>query len=553
MSLRTRLLLAIAGSGLAILLGSVVAREIAIRYASEASIHSSIEARIGSLEREVCEAGRDFERFERRRGEAGGERGGPPRPFDERSGIAGPPGGPVDRGPGGPPPPRADEPGSREFRPAEPRGREFGPGQRSGGPGGPGGPVGPAGEREPFPGRFGGPNPFGGPRMTRVFFYDPEFKPRLPGGPAFPEAAKAGLRAGETFVNGRDEGGFFGAVATSWTGGGCTYALAIMPTPPSFASFTSLIIGALLLIGAPALVLSFALTQPVTRIRTLATEVRDAAAKRYETSVTVTGRDEIAELGHAFNEASAVVRAHLAEVERREKALRDFVAHTTHDVALPLSVLLSHVSNLRQKTEGQGTDETVTAIAQETQYIASLLANLEAVARLESDEALHEKHPVDLGALVERVAVRHRGIAASTKVDFNHSIPAKPVWVTGDITLIEQATNNLVHNAIQYNHADGHVALVLDVEGDQFALRVSDDGPGVPETDVHRLGESRFRSDEARSRRPNGMGLGLSIVRDVARRHVFTLTLGNSTEGGFEAVLSGRTRSEEGAEKPSMA
>ena len=502
MTLRSRLILALAGSGLAILLGTFVAREIAIRYASEASIHSSIEARLSSLDRETCEASRDFERREFR----------PRRPND----------------PGGPP-----------FGPRGPREPEFrrGPPLKGG-----------MREREPFAGGFGAGS-FGGPRMTRVFFYDPEFKPRRPEEPPFPEAAKTRLRAGETQVNGRERGGFFGAVATSWTGGPCTYALAIMPTPPPLAAFTSLIVGALLLIGFPAIALWFSLTQPVARLRALAAGVREAAAKHYETSIAVTGKDEIAELGHAFNEASSVVRAHVAEVERREKALRDFVAHTTHDVALPLSVLLSHVSRLGQSEAARESAETVAAIAQETQYIASLLANLEAVARLESDTVLHERHPVDLTALVERVGVRHRGVASSTGVDFNHSVPQAPVWVTGDVTLIEQAVNNLVHNAIQYNRANGHVALVLEAEGDSFVLRVSDDGPGVADHDVARLGESRFRSEGARSRRPNGMGLGLSIARDVARRHEFTLTLGNRPEGGFEAVLAGTTRGQDSPEK----
>ncbi|MEO8359243.1 MAG: HAMP domain-containing sensor histidine kinase [Vicinamibacteria bacterium] len=526
MSLRTRLLLAIAGSGLAILLGSVIARDIAIRFAAESAIHSSIEGRVNSMDREICEAGRDFERFGRR-----GEGFGPGPRVPEPGGAT--------PGPLGEPP---HEPGSAWPRPQDGPNREFGP--RGGGL--------PPGERDSFTGRFGG-GLFGGPRMTRVYFYDPDFKPRPFGGPPFPEAAKLTLRSGEPFVNGRDAGGFFGAIATPWTGGACTYALAVMPTPPSFNSFTSLIVGALFLIGAPAFVLSLALAKPVARIRQLATEVRGAAAKRYETAVPVSGGDEIAELGHAFNEAAAEVRAHLGEVERREKALRDFVAHTTHDVALPLSVLLSHVTSLRQKAVGKDADQTVTAIAQETQYIASLLANLEAVARLESDQALHEKHPVDLVALVERVAIRHRGIAESTGVDFNYSVPSAPVWATGDVTLIEQAANNLVHNAIQYNQAGGHVALVLDVEGNQFDLRVSDDGPGVPEGDVQRLGESRFRSEEARSRRPNGMGLGLSIARDVARRHGFSLSLGNSAEGGFEGILSGSRRDEEAPKKPSIS
>lgn len=487
MTLRTRLLLALGGSGLAILLGGFVAREIAFRYASEASIQSSLEARLGTLDRQTCETGMDFLRREFHPQPDGGDG---PRPGDMQPRMRPRPGG---GGFGGPPPE-----GMRE---------------RGG--------------------------PFSGPRMTRVFFYDADFNPRPPGAPPFPESAKARLRRGDASFHGREEGGFFGAVATPWPGGVCTYALAILPTPPPLAAFTSLIMGALLLIGAPAIALWFALTKPVARLRALAADVRTAASKHYETSVPVQGKDEIAELGHAFNEASAVVRAHVAEVERRERALREFVAHTTHDVALPLSVLLSHVATLRQSAGTVGSDATIGAVAQETQYISSLLANLEAVARLESDVVLHEKHPVDLTALVERVAVRHRGVAASGGIDFNHAAPTAAVWVRGDVTLIEQAVNNLVHNAIQYNRPGGHVALVLEQTAEGFAIRVSDDGPGVRDHDLPHLGESRFRSEEARSRRPNGMGLGLSIARDVAKRHNFALTLGNRTEGGFEAVLTG--------------
>src|SRR5262245_18592373 len=94
MTLRTRMLLTLAGSGLAIFLGSYVAREIAIHYASEAAMHSSIGSRLNSLDRETCETGRDFERFRgaRRPEEVGGP-GGP-------GGGLGRPGG----GSGGPPP-----------------------------------------------------------------------------------------------------------------------------------------------------------------------------------------------------------------------------------------------------------------------------------------------------------------------------------------------------------------------------------------------------------------------------------------------------------------
>jgi signal transduction histidine kinase len=73
-------------------------------------------------------------------------------------------------------------------------------------------------------------------------------------------------------------------------------------------------------------------------------------------------------------------------------------------------------------------------------------------------------------------------------------------------------------------------------------IRVADDGPGVPPTVMPRLGERRFRSDEARSRRPTGTGLGLSIARDVAERHGLTLSFEHGdaeTHRGLVAVLEG--------------
>ena len=80
MSLRTRLLLSLLGSGLAILAGSWIAREFAVRYASEAAIRSSIEARVGAMDQAICEAGTDFDRPEFR-GRPRGPRGpnGPDR------------------------------------------------------------------------------------------------------------------------------------------------------------------------------------------------------------------------------------------------------------------------------------------------------------------------------------------------------------------------------------------------------------------------------------------------------------------------------------------
>ena len=79
----------------------------------------------------------------------------------------------------------------------------------------------------------------------------------------------------------------------------------------------------------------------------------------------------------------------------------------------------------------------------------------------------------------------------------------------------------------------------------RFSLRVIDDGPGIAPEDLARLPERRFRGEAARTRQPDGLGLGLHIARDVAERHGFKLSFRASEYGGLEAELSGSLRPED--------
>jgi signal transduction histidine kinase len=280
----------------------------------------------------------------------------------------------------------------------------------------------------------------------------------------------------------------------------------------------------------------------VRRIRALAAEVRRSAASRYSEPVRADGDDELAELARAFNQAGEEVRSHLLTLEQREQVLRAFVANTTHDVMVPLTVLQGHLVSLRKSADRQGTTaELLVSALEETHYLASLVHNLGAAAKLEAGEPEMARSEVDLCKLVERVAGRHRPIARERAVQVELAVPEDPLCVEGDVTLIEQALSNIVHNAVRYNHPEGHVAIVLDAHDGarRFSLRVIDDGPGVPEDQLSRLSERHFRGDAARTRRPEGRGLGLHITRQVAERHGFDLRFRRAEGGGLEVELSG--------------
>lgn len=102
---------------------------------------------------------------------------------------------------------------------------------------------------------------------------------------------------------------------------------------------------------------------------------------------------------------------------------------------------------------------------QEVDYVVALVHNLGVAASLEAGEPALTRGPVDLVALIGRVRGRHAPLARRRGVVLVSAVPAQPVVALGDVTAIEQAVNNLVHNAVRYNREGGHVALVLDVEG----------------------------------------------------------------------------------------
>ncbi|HWB79365.1 MAG TPA: ATP-binding protein, partial [Nannocystaceae bacterium] len=85
----------------------------------------------------------------------------------------------------------------------------------------------------------------------------------------------------------------------------------------------------------------------------------------------------------------------------------------------------------------------------------------------------------------------------------------------------------------------GHVAVVLEREGPRFSLRVIDDGPGIAAADLDRIVTRGARGDLARTRVPEGQGLGLHIALRAAALHDYTLTLTPASPNGLEARMAG--------------
>lgn len=385
------------------------------------------------------------------------------------------------------------------------------------------------------------------------------------GDAAPPDELLAALEGGEEAAsrvvrgrNGEDE--YQVLVAMPWTTGPCALILTRAPVHRDGAVASALTgVG----VGLAAVLVAWLAAVPlVRRLRRL----EDAAARGPGKSAVamVGGADEVTAVARALDADRERIDAQVTQLQQRDAALVAYIANTTHDVMLPLTVLQGHLVAAREQLakaaqasalmDAQVTgpqrervpsslEETLRLAVEESDYLGSLLRNLNARARLDAASDARVREPVDLSALVERVIARHRMIARDRRVSLDFAVPDAPVLALGDVTLLERALSNVVHNAVRYNDAEGHVAVVLSATPSTFTLRVTDDGPGLDPDDLARVTERGYRGNVARTRHPHGMGLGLHITEDVLTQHGFTLRLQRpqGAERGLEVLITGPT------------
>lgn len=226
----------------------------------------------------------------------------------------------------------------------------------------------------------------------------------------------------------------------------------------------------------------------------------------------------------AGNITGAVAVIHdITRLRRLEQVRRDFVANVSHELRTPITSIKGFVETLLDGglEDREQAERFLRIVARQANRLDAILGDLLTLSRLEEGDARQviEMAPVALRQPVEQALQLLESRAAARGV--NLSVEGNPdLMVRGSAALIEQAVVNLVDNAIKYSDPGGTVRVEVTGEEDgQVALRVYDEGCGIPEEHLPRLFERFYRVDKARSRSEGGTGLGLAIVKHVALVH----------------------------------
>ncbi len=265
-----------------------------------------------------------------------------------------------------------------------------------------------------------------------------------------------------------------------------------------------LLVVPLLVLGATAIVWAVTglVLRPVERLRTAAqAQATDPAGASVTALPVPPGDDEIARLGRTLNDLLDALRRLVAQQ-------RAFVADAAHELRSPVASLRVQLEVAQAHPDLVDLPVLLGELLQDTERLGGLADDLLLLARTERRDA-RGREPVDL-----------REIASAA---------GQAAVVLGDRELLRRLVDNLVGNARR--HAST-VQVTTSVELGRAVLDVDDDGPGIAIADRERVFDRWVRLDTSRSRPGGGAGLGLALVREIARSHGGDVAVADSPLGG---------------------
>ncbi|CAM4185661.1 histidine kinase [Paracidovorax anthurii] len=251
------------------------------------------------------------------------------------------------------------------------------------------------------------------------------------------------------------------------------------------------------------------LAQPLHR---LAAAARQLGADIHRPPLPEDGTAECREASRVFNQMQARIRRQLSERDR-------FVAAVSHDLRTPLTRLRLRAESLAGEVERTAFTRD---IAEMDAMITATLDHLRGVAGAEP------LAPLDVRALIESLVDDEQACGHDVRFEGD----ARPLPARAGA--LRRCLDNLVGNAVRYG---GGAEIALEDGPGAVHIRVRDHGPGLSEEHLARVMEPFYRVEASRNRHSGGVGLGLSIARDIVQRHGGTLTLANAPGGGLVATV----------------
>ena len=275
------------------------------------------------------------------------------------------------------------------------------------------------------------------------------------------------------------------------------------------------IISSSLWVMLAAAVAVYFITERVTNpLKNMTKATKSFAKGDFSTRVTVSGDDEIAELGAAFN--------NMAEsLDNFEKMRNSFLANVSHDLRTPMTTIAGFIDGI---TSGaippEKHDYYLGIISTEIHRLSRLVSELLDISRLESGERKFNFAEFDVAEMARVILISFEKQIEEKALDVIFEADSDEMIAVADKDALHQVLYNLMHNAIKFSKNGGKFAVSITViPGRKIRVSVYNEGQGIPKEELPLIFDRFYKADKSRGLDKSGVGLGLYICKTIIDAH----------------------------------
>jgi two-component system sensor histidine kinase SenX3 len=208
-----------------------------------------------------------------------------------------------------------------------------------------------------------------------------------------------------------------------------------------------------------------------------------------------------------------------SEAQRVHEVRRDFVANISHELKTPIGALsLLSEAVLGAKEDPEAVKKFATRMQSEAKRLTDLVQEIIQLSRVQDSDPLKVAYEFGVNDLIKEAIDQCKTTADARHISVNFT-EKEDCTVKGDREQLIMAIHNLIENAINYSPEGTTVSITSSLQDSIIDITVTDQGIGIPESEIERIFERFYRVDPARSRQTGGTGLGLSIVKHIVAKH----------------------------------
>ena len=197
----------------------------------------------------------------------------------------------------------------------------------------------------------------------------------------------------------------------------------------------------------------------------------------------------------------------------------EFIALLAHELRNPLAPIRNAVDLMSLKVQDEALLRPLKMIGRQVTTMSRLVDDLMDISRITRGQFSLEKKPVELVTMLTHSVNAIRPYLDQRGHELTLSLPDAQVYIDGDVTRLEQVFGNLLNNAAKYTDQGGHITLGLTVEDQYAVIVVKDNGAGIAPSVLPHIFDLFVQSDTTRARAEGGLGIGLTLVKQIVERH----------------------------------